>query len=306
MPTPKRKKTKKEQTFLPSDPSKQTNASNGSITHLDNEMFKIQIINDNKLSRSDRINIIMALITFLSVVIAAWSVYEMIEDRAMAYKPDILLNPVTMSFEWDQEGYDLWLGLDENDPSKEKEENNTDGMFHEKIGLQFLSYDFFISLPLNNIGIGSAKNVICTWDPGNTRRLVEYLVECDPSKKEFCSIYPESVIFQYGDDLLVQVDTETEMNLMYMLPATATDENYSIPVPPQYIILLNEIIKTGQFQNKKNKSFPYIFLTISCYDTRDKAVDKKYILLKSKKIYLEKKENGSGKATYQLIPTYEE
>lgn len=272
-----------------------------------NEGIKVQIANNNKLSKSEKISIVLAVITLCSVLVSAWSVCEGIKDRALAYKPDILINPIELSFSWDQDGNESWLDSDEDSSAEKVSENETTSKtFNTKIRLQPIKDAFSMSLPISNIGVGSAKNVVFTWDSENTRRLADWLINCDDSKEGFCTIGSGSIVFGYGEDHLVQVDLEKELNLMYMLPADETEESYSIPLPDQYIILLNEIIKTGRFQNDEDDSYPFIFLRITCDDIRDKSVNDKYILLKVKKVHYIKKEDGSGEAVYQLIPAYAE
>lgn len=46
-----------------------------------NEGIKVQIVNDNKLSKSEKISIVLAVITLCSVLVSAWSVCEGIRDR---------------------------------------------------------------------------------------------------------------------------------------------------------------------------------------------------------------------------------
>lgn len=218
-----------------------------------------------------------------------------------------MINPIQLSFSWDQNGNESWLDLDEDSSAEKISENETiRQVFNTKIRLQPIKDAFSMSMPISNIGVGPAKNVVFTWDSENTSRLADWLIKCDASKEGFCTIGHGSIVFGYGEDHLVQVDLEKELNLMYMLPADETEESYSIPLPDQYIILLNEIIKTGQFQNDQDDSYPFIFLRIICDDIRDKSVNDKYILLKVKKVRYIKKEDGSGEAVYQLIPAYAE
>ena len=298
------KQTKNKQTMNSSNTNNEIERLSACIV---NEGIKIQVVNDKKFSKSEIISCTLAIITLLSVVVSAWSVREMREDRALAYKPDILINPIQLSFSWNQDGNESWLNLNKDNSNTEVLEDETgDKKFRAKISLQTIKGTFSSSLPINNIGVGSAKNIVCTWDSGNTHRLADWLVKCDKSKKDFCTIGSKSIVFGYGENHLVQVDLENELNLMYMLPATETEENYSIPLPEQYIILLNEIIKTGQFQKDEDDSYPLILLTITCDDIRDKSVNDKNILLQVKKIRYLKNEDGSGEAIYQLIPAYAE
>lgn len=58
---------------------------------------------------SDKIDIIMALLTLISVVLVGKTLTEMQIARDAAYHPCIVMNPIKEKAEWDKEGDLLWL-----------------------------------------------------------------------------------------------------------------------------------------------------------------------------------------------------
>lgn len=252
----------------------------------------------DEITLSEAINIVISLI---ALIVAVITINEIKEDRRLAYKPDILINPFDYSVEWDANGNETWL--QELGITEFYVENIGDGTYESTITINCLPKGFFADLPVNNVGIASAKNVIFSWEKNNTERLNNCLIELNSEKEGFCTIGSESVGFAY-DEGIVQVDLEPTDGYMYMLPATESREKYDIPIPNQYIILINEIIKTGKYSNSNIESMPIIMLTVSCVDTRDKKLDDKTILLQLLQTSYMQNEDGSGKATYQLAPRY--
>ena len=58
----------------------------------------------NKIQIADVINSIIALLTFFSVVGVFYTVHEMKVERDTMYRPSIVMNPVQIQFEWDENG----------------------------------------------------------------------------------------------------------------------------------------------------------------------------------------------------------
>lgn len=90
---------------------------------------------------------------------------------------------------------------------------------------------------------------------------------------------------------------------MYMLPEAETDDEYLIGFPLAYTILIQEIIKTGNYQNSQNDNGPCLILTITGKDIQGNIFEKDILILIKRIGYLSK-EDGSGDARYQIIPSY--
>lgn len=267
-----------------------------------NDTIKISPISEKKWSISDKINVFMAVLSLISVLVAAWTVHEMKIDRDAAYSPNILINPIDVTFSWDKDGIESWVNTD-GDNSNFTITQNEDGSYSGTIKIQLLTSGAFYSLPMANIGVGSAKNITFMWDSGNAKRLIDTLLEYDPSKSDFCEIGENSATFLYGDSYIVQVNNEQLCNLMYMLPATETDEDYSLPFPELYTILIQEIIKTALFRDSYSNNGPHLFLTVSYDDIIGESYEE-IIMIQLKRIYYSEAEDGAGSASYQLIPAY--
>lgn len=61
------------------------------------------------MSIGDWINSIIALFTFISLILVGWSIIETRRDRDVAYRPSLLMNPVEYSVTWNDEGEEPWL-----------------------------------------------------------------------------------------------------------------------------------------------------------------------------------------------------
>ena len=194
---------------------------------------RVNIADSKRISRADIISIITVALALISIFISVWTVREMIRDRNAAYSPDILMNPIEISFSWDQDGTETWLSAPDNsvDPTII---DNGDGTYtvKDQISLQAIVSEYINKYSVVNIGVGSAKNITFSWDSGNIQRLLDCLIACDPSKTDFCQVGNESITFSYSDsDHFVQVNREQTTHLMYMLPQSATDDEYSIGFP---------------------------------------------------------------------------
>ena len=276
-----------------------------SISVVLNDEVRVNLADSKHVSRADIINIIMAALALISIFISGWTVREMIKDRNAAYSPDILMNPIEINFSWDRDGNEVWLSVPDNrvEPTIT---DNKDGTYtvKDQISLQAMMSGYFNRYSVVNIGVGSAKNITFSWNSGNIQRLLDCLIACNPSKKDFCKVRDDSVTFLYSDlNHLLQVDREETTHRMYMLPEAETDDEYSIGFPLAYTILIQEIIKTGNYQNSQNDNGPYLILTITGKDIQGNIFEKNILILIKRIGYLSK-EDGSGDARYQIVPSY--
>ena len=225
------------------------------------------------LSYGDIINIIIAILTFLSVIGVFWTILEMRRDRDAAYRPAIVMNPIELHFLWDS--------------NNESDNSNLQAILsHSQNRYEFSAV---------NIGVGTAKNVVFEWDKNNTVSLFRFLLAHDSSKSDFCTIGEDSDTFLINNHVLM-MNKENPTLLMYMLPEA--EEKYSLIFPTQYLILIEEITKARDFDNS---SPPYLILYVNYEDIQGKAMKSSYFITIKKLLYSEGID-GTGEAIYQLVP----
>lgn len=246
------------------------------------------------ISLADKINIVMACLTFLSVIGVFVTLNEMKVQRNMSYSPSIVMNPVEVSFEWDEYGNESWLTT-ENQKIESSTEINEDGSITGTIKVPIIGLtEAFTKSTVINIGVGTAKNIVFKWDEENTKKLYDYLVSCNSEKEDFCVIGEESDVFTINEQLIM-VDKENMIELMYMLPEA--QEKYSFYFPAQYTILINEMIKSGY------NECPPLFLHITYYDIQGKLKND-WLIIQIQRTFYYENSDASGKASYQLVPAF--
>ncbi len=219
-------------------------------------------------------------------------------ERDTSNLPSIVMNPVEISFEWDSLGKQNWL-LNEEEIPKSTFDINEDGSISGTTAIPILTLekDSLTKYSVINIGNGTAKNIVFTWDDSNTQRLYNYLLSCDNKNADFCTIGEKSDVFDFGKQL-VQIDKEKQSSLMYMF--SNDKESYSLTFPAQYTLLIEEAITQGYMNNENN---PYIYLYIKYQDIQEKTKSD-LIIINISRTYFKVNDDGSGKATYKLIPAF--
>ena len=221
----------------------------------------------------DVINIVMAMLTFFSVLGVFFTILEMRRDRDAAYRPTIVMNPIEIHFSWDSE-------------DKEKGISFQDGIANGN------TYEYSVV----NIGVGTAKNIVFEWDTNNTSNLLNYLQIHHAGNSNFCVIGDDYDAFSYNDDNHIVISKEKPIVLMYMLPEAG--EVHHISLPYQYILLIQEIAKMKQFDNS---SPPSICLYVKYEDIQGKVMNDIYFITIKRMLYSENL-NGDKEAICQLVP----
>lgn len=246
---------------------------------------------------SDYINITIAFLTFLSVVGVFLTLVEMRKDRDAAYKPSILMNPKNFEITWNSNGEEPWA--EEFSSANSPEHSYTtqlDGTVNGtiKLPITLFTRGELESFAVVNIGVGSAKQLTFSWDETNIESLTEYLVEYNPNKKNFCSLGKS---FSCSINHCIYItDLPEDSALMYMLPESS--QTYTLPLPVSYSILIHEIIKSNM-----GSVSPRIVLKVTYSDIQDKQSEDFFLISIVRTSYTSNKD-GSGSATYQLVPTY--
>lgn len=269
--------------------------------------IEVKVVSDTQKKCSIILDTCSSVGSILAVVMALFTIFEMRLDRKAAYHPDILINPVSYSFSWDENGFESWLDTEHEAVEISKPTYNGEE-FTGTLGIhwQMLGQSNFSSLPVANIGVGAAKEVVFDWDSGNTKRLADYLLKLKPEKEDFCDIGSAATVFMY-ENYMVHVDNEKPYEYMYMLPTAKEDETNSLNIPATYTLLVHEIMKCENYSSTDTDSIePYIIVKISCKDSIGNKVEDKWVAISFVRTYYSQKPDGSGEATYQIIPLYTE
>lgn len=244
-------------------------------------------------SVSDKIQVITAIFTFLSLLGVIFTLSEMRKDRDAAYKPSVLMNAADFQVSWNSKGEEEWL-LSLPNESNSSYEVSEDGSI---TGTYSLPVNIFPDNELENftvvnVGVGTARDVYFEWDQNNLSRLSAYLAECNPSKSNF-GTFGKSAAFSF-DERLVVTDLDRSVRLMYMLPGA--QETYTLSLPMAYSILIHEIMKCGSFPRDA-----YIILYAHYSDIQGKNIDDIFYITLNRKYY-SCAIDSSGTAAYQLAP----
>ena len=246
----------------------------------------------SKIELSDKINIVLAVISFVSLVLVGVTVHEMIVDRKSAYRPTILINPIELEFSWDANGKEEWVVSSKVESSQSYDENGAlTGTV--SVPMTILPNDGLEKFSAVNVGVGIAKEVVFEWGTKNAQDLNDFLVQCDSTKKDFFQM-KESASFSYEEGLVI-TDIPNNTRLMYML--ADAEETYSMYLPSVYSLLIHETIKTNNHNNK----FPPLLLSASFYDIQGNKYTEVF-LIQIQKTFYEEDETGAGKARYRLVP----
>lgn len=246
------------------------------------------------LSISDIIQIIMAILTFFSLIGVVLTLREMQTDRNAAYKPTILMNASDFNISWDSNGEEDWL-VSLPDKSNSSYKINADGSITGTVDIpvNIFPNNGLESFTVVNLGVGAAKDIYFEWDQTNLSRLSSYLAECNPSKENFCT-FGESAVFSFDKGLVV-TDIDSGFRLMYMLPNAV--ETYTLPLPTAYSVLIHEIMKCNSLPEHM-----YIVLYAEYSDVQNNSIkDAFYITIN--RTGFKSAEDNSGSAIYQLTPT---
>lgn len=271
--------------------------------------MKKQAINKEKTSKSknnlkdklkgmsigDWINSIIALFTFISLILVGWSIIEMRRDRDAAYRPSLLMNPVEYSVTWNDQGEEPWLSS--SDTEEESMEILEDGTIQGSITIPMTLFpdDGLEVMSVVNIGVGTAKDIVFTWDEENIELLTNQLLKINPEKQDFCLV-DQNITFLINDHIIV-TDIPTPYQLMYMLPDA--EQEYKLPIPTPYTILIHEILKESN--GNVSDEFIYFSLDIEYKDIQGKKFTDTWLFY-VKRIFSEDDLDNENSVTYQLVP----
>lgn len=246
------------------------------------------------LSIADKINIVMAILTLLSVVGVFFTIHEMRKDRDAAYKPAILMNPIEFEISWNEDGEEEWFtSLPGEGESSVDVDEHGEMIGTIKIPMTIFRENGLETFSVVNIGVGAARDIVFEWDENNVQNLKEYLIERDSSKADFC-LEGQSVVFSIGDRI-VMTDKPQGNRLMYMLPNA--EETYILALPTAYSVLVHEIVKNADL----GENLPHLVLYVDYTDVQGKNMQDAFCIWIQRTFY-EVNPDGSGFATYQLVP----
>ena len=251
----------------------------------------------SKLSPGDWISLVMAVLTFISVIFIKLTLNEMQDARDAAYRPYIVMNAMNETAEWDSDGDLVWL-KNYSRPIESTQEVDDDGTIHGTVTVPVITFkpSSFFDYSVINIGEGVATETFFEWHNTNSNNLFKYLCSLDSKYEEFYSGSEYRDIFECSDTLYV-LDKEDVSRLMYLEPEA--QKTYNLDFPAQYSFLTGMIMK--DYEQGSSDQLPFLYLYIDFNDIQNKPI--REIIMISINL-IEKKENpdGSGSVTYQYSP----
>ena len=216
-------------------------------------------------------------------------------DRDAAYRPSLLMNPVEYSVTWNDQGEEPWLSS--SDTEEESMEILEDGTIQGSITIPMTLFpdDGLEVMSVVNIGVGTAKDIVFTWDEENIELLTNQLLKINPEKQDFCLV-DQNITFLINDHIIV-TDIPTPYQLMYMLPDA--EQEYKLPIPTPYTILIHEILKESD--GNISDEFIHFSLDIEYKDVQGKKFTNT-CLFYVKRVFSEDDLDNENSVTYQLVP----
>lgn len=248
------------------------------------------------MSMGDRINLVMACLTFFSVVLVGVGLKQSAIARNNTYRPSILPEVVDIQYQWNENGYPSWLitdrGIEDTSATYDPESDS----FTTKVTIPLQIVTPREKIGFENIGVGTARNIIIEWNEGNTQRLYDYVKEGSQEYDDFCVIGDASVVFTYGDIVTVS-DCEIPTQISYLLPNA--EKKIDIYFPAYYTQLIGEFIRNPDVEN--HEPYPFLLLTITYEDIQGVKYSDIFVIYINK-MKLEQHEDGSGNCVFRLSP----
>lgn len=245
---------------------------------------------------SDWIQIVIAVITLLSVFYVRKTLIEMQNARDAAYHPCIVLNPREEKAEWDSDGVLLWL-KEQTRPIENSYEEDENGQVHGhmKIPMTAFNPSSFFKYSAVNIGVGAATEISFEWVDFNSQKLNDYLCSQNSKYQGFFTYGEKSDVFECNDNLFL-LDKERTYSLMYMEPEAR--DTYELYFPAQYSVLTGMILKEYE---RDTEPLPFLLLNIKFKDIQNKSFQE-IIAISFTIIEKNIQPDGSGSVTYQYNP----
>ena len=172
------------------------------------KVYKVEIISipedKRKIQLADIIQIIIAALTFISVLAVFLTLHENKIARNMTYKPFIVMNPINITVQWNTNGFSSWLTENSNVGAPSTVDID-DSKINMTIPMSFLEEDTLTKYTVENIGVGTARDITFSWDNNNLSRLNKYLISVDKKYESFFKEGEKQDSFQFGDSLLFTI-----------------------------------------------------------------------------------------------------
>jgi hypothetical protein len=232
-------------------------------------------MNFNTTEIKDYILIISGLGTFITAVIAAYTVVEIKRQRRSSYMPDIILDTYTAFWFWNKKfdddsffefkrsKYNVWSG-------ETKTENRQIVLLYK----------------LQNIGLGVAKYLKCEWHFDYKRAIKEvqkvlppdYSIEIDKRYIVIKKEKDEFIDFIYFSDLNIDQVGFILPESQYENPKDSTIPKIAVSLYLYYLIFKYDIIneKSETFSFEQFENFPKLTMSMKYKDIRNKYYSKKF------------------------------
>ena len=215
------------------------------------------------------------IISITSTALVLFTLFEMQAARNASYRPDITLGLTQVFITWNTEI---------------TESNNPNMGSISTPSYQGIDLDSVPSINLYNIGVGTAKDIIISWNhPNNFSQFVKAL---EP--------YNDIQIQHIENNLYVETRSQhteygLEQNTKFDFMLSSSEEYYTIKFPIYYFNLYKELF----IRTPYNTSFPRLSLTISYTDIQNKSYSKN-ISVHIKPVLYEVTELSNGSCHFLL------
>lgn len=197
------------------------------------------------------IEIVMVGLTLLSVVLVGCSNYEMKRQRESAYKPVLAINETKLSFEGQVYGaYE-------------------DGSSYTDLSLVKKTIESIpmLKFKVENIGLGTAKNIRCEWDKENYNNFINHFKESDINEVVIDED-GDCKIAKYGDLTYFKTNLSQSNEIIFLKTDNSEDNYFELDATVYgYLCALQAIL------GYNTETQPELILNISYEDVYSKQYE---------------------------------
>jgi hypothetical protein len=235
------------------------------------------------LDNKDLINILSGIGTFVSSIIALYTLREVIKQRLSTYKPEILIKSFVVyihksPLELQSEELLLYKSANFNEYKKNSEEN--------------ISKEFGVSClyKVENLGFGPAKKLKLSWNY-NTQKALSIIEKMFPDRYYFNQYKPLNYYFLVDKSntnyhFSITNETVTKQDIDYLTPINIKEHSHYHSIPKEiiltyylYYIFKNNLINTineNCYGNDDFGNLPKPHLKMEYEDINGKKYSKDY------------------------------
>ncbi len=193
--------------------------------------------------------IISGIGTFISSLIAAFTLIEVKKQRLSLYQPDILIKSFLVAISKSP----LQKKEDELMEYKTCDFNDYSNNYNE------IGFEFFSKYKIDNLGFGTAKNIKCIWQ-FDTKKAIKKITEVLPSNYQFSS-YKELDLYFLNDldneNFHYSVNTKIDRQEIDYISPINIQKNNHLHTIPEIIIITHYLflLFKNNLTDKKGENF---------------------------------------------------